>query len=311
MPQSEKLEVPDYFGKINEKFQAETSPNEAVLVVVKSYREEGCTLHRVRLLPQLAPKVHLYFGVLRDREPFSVVDRKNIFGGITIFVAQCVDWWGYDFRLRKGKPISLSLLNLDGNNPNKPIYSSDNDWAHWQVKKEKAGTKKPDFPLEIIVGHEKIQAYCAQSKVLGAIDFYLKVLCLLRITHVKLPPAIEEYVQNEKEGILAGLLKLVSEEEKLVREIKGIYDSKKSGQHYEGGGKEVVEDDDDAFVFSLGQRADLGEIRDGIRRLLKKALEFEMDKLSWVKSFDEKPGFLINVPDFIRGLCSRVKIQEK
>ena len=45
MPKSDqKIKIPDYFGKINEKFKAEASPNEAVLVVVKSYREENCSI---------------------------------------------------------------------------------------------------------------------------------------------------------------------------------------------------------------------------------------------------------------------------
>ena len=312
MPKSaQKIEIPDYFGKINEKFQAEASPNEAVLVVVKSYRENNCSIYRARLLPKLVPEVRLYFGVLRDHGPFSAIDRENFFGGITIFFVEHVDWRGYDFSLKKGL-ISLNLLNLNGSDPNEPIYSPDISWRWQQIAEEKSGAKKPDFPLEIVVGYDKIQAYCAEAKTFNIMDFYLNALRLLRIVHIKLLPEIGEYAQKEKERILAELLKLVDEEEKLIKKIKSIYDSKESGLYYGDGDKAVVENNDDAFVYSLGHRIDLGEIRDRMKHLLKKALEFKMNELPWVKSFDGKPGFLINVPDFIKGLCSRLKkIQEK
>ena len=103
------------------------------------------------------------------------------------------------------------------------------------------------------------------------------------------------------------LEQLTQFEAELSGKIKSIYDSVRGGGFMSGGALTLVEDEDDAKVASMGQRRRLRETQEEIQYRLKKAIELGMHKEDL--RLELKPGFVVEVPRYISGLCEKYKVE--
>lgn len=297
------LDFERYFQPIQERFLQEAKPNEPVLVVAKHYDFKGCTGFGYEPKPRdYTLDTDFYFGVLPAEEPLSTVDGQQF----TILVPRHVRWWGYDYHV-EDKPIAIGPFATMMANLAEPIYSRDYSWAQLQKEQEQVSHKKPDYPLEVIVGSEAIQRYCAERGPTYT-EFYLKAASLLGVLPPGLAPAIAERYSEKRESILKQLETLGEQERREQQEIDRIFGSVKEGVYYTGRGITVCETEDDARVISIGPRRRRDEARAGMRHTLKEALSLGLHTTPWVKTYPDKPGTSLDVPRYIRGLCKRLKV---
>lgn len=297
------MDFQSYFQPAQERFLQDAKPNESVLVVTKHYDFKGCTGFGYEPKPRdYTLDTHFHFGVLPVKGPFSDIDDQQF----VIRVPRHVAWWGYDFHV-EDKPISIGPFATMMENLTEPIYSPDHSWAHFQKEQEQHGLKKPDYPLEVVVGSEAIQRYCTERGP-SYIEFYIKASPLLSITGQGLLPQVAERQLEMREGILKRLETLSQQEGQLRLEIERIFGAVKQGVYYTGGGITVCETEDDARGISTGPRMRLQEAQNGMRHALREALSLCLHTTPWVKTFPDKPGTMLDVPAYIRGLCERLKV---
>ncbi len=295
------LDFEGYFKPAQERFLQDAKPDEPVLVVAKHYDFKGCTGFGYEPKPRdYTLDTNFWFGVLPAEEPLYIVDSKQF----TIRVPRHVCWWGYDYHV-KDKPIAIGPFNTMMANLTEPIYSHDHSWAHLQKEQEQVGLKKPDYPLEVIVGSETIQRYCAER---GYTDFYLKAASLLGVTAQGMLPEVAERHSEMRENILRHLEALSELEHRQKTEIEHIFGAVKQGTYHTGSGITVCETEDDARVISIGPRQRLKEAQDGMRRTLKEALSLGLHTTPWVKTYPDKPDATLDVPQYIHGLCERLQV---
>jgi len=292
--------LPNPFAKINEKFIAEARPNEPILVVVRSYSPPR---HNELSFGGYRFEKHFWLGILPDIAPFSTIQDLTLM----ILTLKHATWWGDDIHL-KNDPIVINIFQTLGANLEEPIYPPTPGYRRNYEIQERYDVRKPDYPLEIIIGHEAIQKYCMESTIFGAKDFYLKATRLLGLDGTQLlTPEMEKFRQDQKNRILNGLIGLVEQEIKLIDKINRIHGIAEPRTVISiEGAIAPLESKDDAIVFSWGSVGELEEVENKMRRLLKEATQYEMDVLPWIVELRIK-GFFVDVPKFIQALSSRLK----
>lgn len=147
-------------------------------------------------------------------------------------------------------------------------------------------------------------------KVVGTVNdidpFYVDALNLLGL---EAPNNFQEVynarIYKEKLGIVNTLRELVFKEEKLIRRIRAIESvPARGGTMYEGGAITLVEDKDDAFWVSFGERDGVKEVHSKLIFNLDKAVKLGMDKTQWILEVGEK-GEQIDVQRYINGLVDK------
>lgn len=201
--------IVDLEGRISAKL----GPEVWVLVIKKRYVESDPISYGHHDIPGrryiVAPvrdhfrwslNTRIYLGILPQNGPFSQRDDKFL----NILVPKhALSRDHHDPVLREG-PIAIEWLEVPAN-PDIPIYSPDELWRHAQEFAEKHENQKPDYPLDIIVGYEKVQEYCAER---GLESFFLRAAKLLGLAqdYLVLFTPMKAWFKKTREEIVEKLL---------------------------------------------------------------------------------------------------------
>lgn len=181
-------------------------------------------------------------------------------------------------------------------------------------KREKWGLevrREPGLALEIFVGDKEVFSWFLTHYKGKDMLVYPRMAAMLGRSLLELPAPIQEVIHQRKQEILENLLSLVGEDKKLAAQIKRIYQvPEKGGVLYEGGALTLVEDADDAFFVTWGQREELVMVRERAKRILTKAIELGMHKGEEVLRREIRPGQTveIDIAKFIRGFCEYYEV---
>lgn len=215
----------NYFSDFYKNFLMKAGPAEPVLVITKRYSFHGCTGFGYEPRPRdYTLDTTIWFGVLPEAEPFAEIANNG--QTLKILTEQSVCWSGNQERPKlQTQPIVIGLLQTLGKDLNQSLHSPDQELKYLQTDEEKNGRKKTDLPLEIIVGHEKIQKFLFGlikywTEDMYWIEFYLKSIRMSGLTNVKLDPKIQKYEERKKEEIVKKLMRLVeSNDLKTVKKL--------------------------------------------------------------------------------------------
>ena len=183
-----------------------------------------------------------------------------------------------------------------------PLYFSIGDWHRESIisRIRKGEIKREDLATE-------------RFDIVNSVDTsYVDALNLLGLEvpgNFQQVYSAERY--KEKVGVVKSLRALVSSEEGLVRRIRQIQSVPASGGTlYEGGAVTVIEDQDDAFWVTVGERKEVRNVRGDITRTLQKAVTFGMNKNPWILDIGEK-GEHVDVPRYVNGLIDKYELLVK
>ena len=204
----------------------------------------------------------------------------------------------------------------------------DNDLPHRRLREE-VGERDLGSNLRILVGNWNVELYfklpeihlwdILREKQKGAIDDkeidnlvnkfggldtnYVTALELLgKDAPAEFKEKYNKKLKEEKYKIVYELDRLINEASKLDDRIKAIFDSAKSGGYIENGAIVMVEDKETAFFASYGTQEKLKDSQKDIAKYLTRAVGLNMHK-NELKMPGDKPGYTINVPEFISILC--------
>lgn len=119
----------------------------------------------------------------------------------------------------------------------------------------------------------------------------------------------DKKVYQTNVGIINKLEELTLREDKLNCEIKKINDNiKNKGVALDDldGGKVRHIYKDEIGIFSGKERSKLNKTREEIQTYLRQSIELRMHKEDL--TIKKKPGIEINVPDYIKGMCEKYKV---
>lgn len=202
----------DYFSDFYKNFLMEARSGEPVIVITKRYSFHGCTGFGYEPKPSdYELDTTIWFGVLPESEPF--IETLNNGQTLKILTIKRIWWNKYKGLELEIKPITVDLLHTLGKNLSQPLYSPDPRLKQKQMFAEKHEKRKPDLPLEIIVGHEKIQKFLLGlvkywTEDMYWIDFYLKSIRMANLRDFQLDHKIREYRDRKREIIISQLVRL-------------------------------------------------------------------------------------------------------
>ncbi len=167
--------------------------------------------------------------------------------------------------------------------------------------------------LRIVVGEDKI----AQQIESEQPDFRLLPITsidwALALDMLGLPipkPIIGEYEDHKRKEtsrLISELWSRTRMSENLEVGIAHIYDAVITGGRISGGAVELIEDEGDALVVSIGRREDLRTNEAEIRSLLEDALRLKLDKSD--VELEPYSGIRIDVDRFVKELCKSYKVK--
>ncbi|MBI4225276.1 MAG: hypothetical protein HY617_03010 [Candidatus Sungbacteria bacterium] len=289
----------DAIERYQEIFLHYARPNEPVLLVTKRYEFLGCGGMGYRPQPRdYTLQTQIRFGVLVAQEPLSIIDNGNLSVLVQFRVERERSQW-----VKMEGPIRIGGWDTFGRDPDVPLYSRDEHDAYLQKENEKHGLRKTDFPLEVVVGSAAIQQYCLERYHISD--------CLAAFHLLGLSEGLtSEFRTRDLEirtKILEELESLLARETKIMLEIERIFASTRRGVYRTLSGVTVCESEDDARIISAGSRDLLKRIQGEMRNLLRRALELGMDQMPWVRTFQDRPGLSLDVPQYIQALYERLE----
>lgn len=232
----------------------------------------------------MATMTSLDFGVLESE---LLYDRNN--WSVTFPMAKHLhkgDYHPIRWEVSEG-PILASFMCLDSMNvgQNVRIHYEDAQSHLKHMKKEGMG---------IFVGKDAKEQ----------LETFEYANCLKLLGH-KVPEELkQEYMQllGERAGdIISDIKRLTDVSAKLGARIQGVYDAT-GGAISRGGAITLVENKDDAFWATLGDRDRKKETEGRIREELEDALKLGLGNHELVIN-GPRPGMTINVPEYINGMC--------
>lgn len=116
----------------------------------------------------------------------------------------------------------------------------------------------------------------------------------------------DKEVYQTKLGLINKLEELTEIEAELDGNIKFVYGSIKDGAFIHDGALVKVENKKDATFVSMKYWIELEDVRRDIQSWLKESIELGMHKEDL--TIKKKPGIEINVPDYIKGMCEKYKV---